>query len=232
MLSKKQNYAMLNKNVKIRRFIMKVIKIVNEKFGQNNYLIVNNETAILIDASANVGQIEENLKMYRPKPKLQAIFLTHEHFDHIAELDNLLKRYECNAYIHDSGKECLYKESENLSTLDSPFKIKTKRNVKTFKDSEEIIIGDIVVKCFHTPGHSKGSSCFVIEGNMFTGDTVFKCDVGRTDLFGGDEKVQKISLSRVLNELGQDITYFYSGHGLMFDREDLEYNLNRHLGDN
>ena len=82
---------------------MKIIKIVAEKYGQNTYLIVNGEDAILIDASANVSQVEEHLKMYNPKPKLQAIFLTHEHFDHIAELDNLLKKYECEAYIHKSG---------------------------------------------------------------------------------------------------------------------------------
>lgn len=212
---------------------MKVIKIVAEKYGQNTYLIVNGEDAILIDASANVSQVEENLKMYNPKPKLQAIFLTHEHFDHIAELDNLLKKYECEAYIHKSGKECLYKESQNLSTLDNiPFKIKAKRPVKTFKDMQEITIGNINVRCYHTPGHSLGSSCFVIDNNMFVGDTVFKVDIGRTDLYGGDSNIQKISLERLLNDLSQDIEYFYPGHSLMFDREDLEYNLNRILGDN
>ena len=69
---------------------MKIIKIINEKYAQNNYLITSGQDAILIDASANVTQIEENLKLSMSKPVLGAIFLTHEHFDHIAELDNFL----------------------------------------------------------------------------------------------------------------------------------------------
>jgi len=211
---------------------MKIIKILNEKHGENNYLIVNGENAILIDASAYVSQVEESLKMYSPKPKLNAIFLTHEHFDHIAELDNLVKKFNCPVYIHENGKKCLYKESENLSILDNPFKIIEKKLIKSFKDSDEFSFGNITIKCYHTPGHSMGSSCFVVEDNMFTGDTVFKVDIGRNDLFGGNPEVQKISLNRIRNELINDINNFYPGHGGNFDKNDLEYNLNHYLGEN
>lgn len=211
---------------------MKVIKIVNEKYGQNSYLVISEDTAILIDASANVSQIEEYLKIYNPKPKLKAIFITHEHFDHICELDNLIRKYKCNAYIHVDGKPCLYKEDQNLSVLDMPFKIKTKKEIKTFKDGEEIAIDDIAIKCYHTPGHSNGSSCFVIDHNMFVGDTVFKINIGRTDLYGGDENKERISLVRILNDLSDDIEYFYPGHSLMFDMNDLKYNLSHYLGEN
>ena len=77
---------------------MKIIKIVSEKMGQNNYLVASENTAILIDGSAYVSQIEENLKMLG-KVKLQAIFLTHCHFDHILELDNLIAKYNCPLYL-------------------------------------------------------------------------------------------------------------------------------------
>lgn len=211
---------------------MKVIKIVNQKYGQNSYLVISDDSAILIDANANVGQIEEYLKIYNPRPKLKAIFITHEHYDHIGELDNIIAKYKCNAYIHADGKASLYKEDQNLSVFDDPFKIKTKKEIKTFKDGEELTFDDITIKCYHTPGHSNGSSCFVIGSNMFVGDTVFKINIGRTDLYGGDENKQKISLRRILNDLSHDIIYFYPGHSLMFDREDLKYNLSHYLGEN
>lgn len=211
---------------------MKIIKIVNEKYGQNNFLCVEGSDAILIDASANVSQIEENLKMCGEQPKLLAILLTHEHFDHIAELDNLVAKYSCPVFIHKLGKATLYIEKHNLSTLDRPFKIKTKRGIKTFEDEQEIVIGSFKIKCYHLPGHSMGSSAYVIDKTMFVGDTVFKVDIGRNDMFGGDEIVQKISLSRLLNNLSTDINEYYAGHGANFDNDDLKYNLERFLGDN
>jgi len=67
---------------------------------------------------------------------------------------------------------------------------------------------------------------------MFTGDTVFKVDVGRTDMFSGDSNMQKISLERILNECSIGIKNFYAGHGVNFNDEELKYNLTRILGDN
>ena len=124
-----------------------------------------------------------------------------------------------------AGKAMMKKKQHNNHDM------KNKKNIKTFKDSDEIKIGNILVKCYHTPGHSMGSSCFVIEDNMFVGDSVFRSDVGRTDLFGGDESVQKISLARILNDLSDGINNFYSGHGFNFSKEELVYNLSHFLGE-
>ena len=126
LLSKRDFCVNIHLNNIFRIGFMKIIKIVNEHYGQNNFLCVEGSEAILIDASANVSQIEENLKMCGEKPKLLAILLTHEHFDHIAELDNLVAKYSCPVFIHKLGKANLYDEKHNLSTLDRPFKIKTK----------------------------------------------------------------------------------------------------------
>lgn len=211
---------------------MDIVKIVEQKMGQNSYLIIENEESILIDAGVVVSDVEENLKMFSPKPKIKGILITHCHFDHIRELDNLIKKYECPAYIFKSGKPLLYNENHNLSYLEKPFKIKAKRDIKTFKDSEQISFGEIVIKCYNTPGHSVDSSIFIIGDNMFTGDTVFKIEVGRTDLYSGDELVQEISLRRLRDELSQGVKQFYPGHGPNFDDDDLKYNINRILGEN
>lgn len=210
---------------------MDIIKIVQEKMSQNSYLVVNDEDAILIDAGVYVSAIEENLKMFDTKPKLRAVLLTHCHFDHIKELDNILAKYDCPAYIFKAGKTMLYDEKQNLSIMENPFKIKTKKNIKTFVDGQDLNFGSINVICYNTPGHSVDSSCFVINDNMFTGDTVFKVEVGRCDLYSGDENKQRISLERIKNTLAQGIEHFYAGHGANFTNEELQYNINRVLGE-
>jgi len=211
---------------------MDIIKIVADKLTQNSYLVVEGEDAILIDAGTFVSKIEENLKVFSPKPTLKGVLVTHCHFDHVAELDNILAKYKCPAYIYKAGKTMLYDEKKNLSYLDAvPFKIKAKKDIKTFLDGECLTFGNIEVNCFNTPGHSIDSSCFVIDDNMFTGDTVFKIEVGRTDLYSGDENVQRISLERIRNRLSEGINQFYAGHGANFDNDDLKYNINRILGD-
>ena len=207
---------------------MDIIKIVQEKMSQNTYLIVKDDKdAILIDAGVFVNQIEEHLKMYSPKPKIHAILLTHAHFDHIEELDNIVGKYDCPVYIHKSGKAHLTSEDKNLSYLDKPFKIKTKKGITTFVDGETLTFGDIQVDCYNTPGHSIDSSCYVIGDNMFTGDTIFKVGVGRTDMFSGDEDVQRISLLRLRDELSEGINHFYAGHGANFGADELKYNVER-----
>jgi len=210
---------------------MENLKVFQENMSQNSYVVVCDEDAIIIDAGASVNAINDNLKMFNPRPSIKAIFLTHSHFDHIQQLDQLVSKYKCPVYINKLGKQMLYDEKKNLSYLDTPFKIKEKKNIKTFVDGDIITIGNIEVKCFNTPGHSIDSSCFVIEDNMFTGDTIFKIEVGRTDMYSGDEFAQKITLERILNVLSEDVKHFYPGHGPNFDIDDLKYNIERILGD-
>ncbi len=213
---------------------MDIIKIISEKnkekLSQNNYLVVSGKDAIMIDASASVKATKENLALYGGV-KLHAIFLTHCHFDHIAELDDLIAHYNCPVYIHKNGKHSLYKVEENLSFLDEPFTIKNRKNIKTFVDGDEMDFGEIHIKCYLTEGHSHDSSCFIVGDNMFTGDTVFKVCVGRTDMFGGNEFVQKISLKRIRDDLSNGVNNYYSGHGANFDYEGMKYIIDSVVGD-
>jgi len=210
---------------------MNIIKIISEKLTQNNYLITNENDAILIDGSAEISQVEENLKVFNPKPKLRAVFLTHEHFDHILKVDNLIEKYHCDVYIHEFGRDALYNTEKNMSIIvDVPFRINSENKVKTFVDGEEFDFGNIHIKCLHTPGHSKGSSCFIIDDNMFTGDTIFKMGVGRTDMFGGSEETLRASLNKIISNF-ENVNTFYSGHGSNASRQEIEYNLSHVLGE-
>lgn len=210
---------------------MKVIKIVSKNLGQNSYLLVEGKDAVLIDAGVFVRDVEDHLKLCSEKPTVRAVLLTHEHFDHISELDNILNKYSCPAYIHEGGRKCLYNENENMSVMDKPFTIQNKKDVKKFKDGDILQFGEISITCHHTPGHSMGSSCFVVSDNMFTGDTVFKVDFGRCDLFGGDKFIQRVSLEKLRSGIIENIETFYPGHGGNFDKEDMEYNLKHYFGE-
>ena len=211
---------------------MEIIKMVESKMGQNTYLVVEGHDAILIDCGVGVDVIEENLKVYSPKPKIKGVFLTHCHFDHIGTLNDVMEKYKCLAYIAKSGKEMLYDPNKNLSNMDTPFVIKSKREVKTFGDMDTVSVGESLnVKCYITPGHSIDSSCFEIENSLFTGDTLFKVDVGRTDLYSGDSNMLTISLERMLGDFEERIDCFYPGHGANFNSSEMKYNIGRILGE-
>ena len=211
---------------------MDIVKIVEEKMGQNTYIINDDETAVIIDAGASVEAIEEHINLFEHKPEVKAVLITHAHFDHIRNLDAILKKYDCKVYICKPGKEMLYSKDMNLSYLDEePFVIKAKRDIETFVDGDTLTFGALDFICYNTPGHSIDSSCFAIMDNLFTGDTVFKVGVGRTDMYSGNEDILRISLTRLKDEIAQDIKHFYSGHGANFDKEDFDYNVNRFLGE-
>jgi glyoxylase-like metal-dependent hydrolase (beta-lactamase superfamily II) len=213
---------------------MDIVKIVEEKMGQNTYVIIEEETktAVVIDAGAPIELIEEHLNMFTVRPTVKAVLLTHAHFDHIRNLDEYIKSYDCKAYICSSGKENLYDKDKNLSYLDeNPFVIKNKKNIVSFADGDVLTFGNLDFICYNTPGHSADSSCFAITDNLFTGDTIFKVGVGRTDMFSGNEDVLRISLTRLRDEISQDVNHFYAGHGANFDKDDFEYNVNRAIGE-
>jgi glyoxylase-like metal-dependent hydrolase (beta-lactamase superfamily II) len=74
-----------------------------------------------------------------------------------------------------------------------------------------IRVGNLTIKCLHTPGHTPGSLCFLSEDSLFTGDTLFVDACGRVDMPGGDAKKMWWSLNQVLRGLDDSITV-YPGH--------------------
>lgn len=102
--------------------------------------------------------------------KITKAFLTHTHFDHCNGAGELVEKTDAKVYIH---KE----EASEIPML--------KENVVSTKSGDEIKIGKLNVKFIHTPGHTKGSQCFLIDDNLVSGDTLFINACGRTDLPGG-----------------------------------------------
>lgn len=126
--------------------------------------------------------------------KIVSILLTHAHFDHAQALDELVALTGAEVYLNG----------------DEAGAISKKADVHTTQDGTVIQIGQIKATCIHTPGHTPGSQCFLVDGAVFTGDTLFVDGCGRVDLPGSDPHAMLTSLKR-LAALPPE-TIIYPGH--------------------
>jgi len=189
--------------------IVRIRKFVTGRLDTNCYLVTEGETSLLIDAEVGLDKLAKEIT------RLDAVLITHAHFDHIKNLEKIALKYNCKVYLHELAVDKLTDPSKNLSASfgfckSLEFDIE-KMALEILKGGETLNIGDIKdIKVFSTPGHTNCSLCFQIGENLFTGDTIFKNGVGRTDFKDGDFSSLLRSL-RVLKELRYE--NIYPGHG-------------------
>ncbi len=171
----------------------------------NCYIIKENGHAIVIDP----GDTTPLFKEWLQDVQLDAVILTHTHFDHIGGLQYLYDVYKMPIYVHESEKDFLNNPSLNAS---DSFMTHLVCDVPVIPFTEGLYtIGTFQVKLLHTPGHTIGSSCVQIGDHLFTGDTLFQGSIGRTDLPTGNMAQMMKSLER-LKQL-PDTIKVYPGHG-------------------
>lgn len=176
----------------------------------NSYIIeTSGKNAILIDAPENADYILSQLNKYGLA--LKKILLTHGHFDHIGAVPDLYDKTSCEVYIHECDENMLKGGSENLSH--SFLRVPCKRfdNFTCLKEGDEVTLDDVSLKVIHTPGHTRGSVCYILGDIIFTGDTLFCGSIGRTDFPGSSIKDMIKSLGR-LRDMNGDYTLL-CGHG-------------------
>ncbi|MFP7216626.1 MBL fold metallo-hydrolase [Lactococcus garvieae] len=193
---------------------MKIEKIVSEIAQENAYILSNSAFSLLIDPGSQPEKIIAKLQEIG-KP-LNAILLTHAHFDHIMGLDTLKQAYpNAQVYLHENEKEWLKKPELNASALMLPFPVTCKTNIDEYYvcDTPYNFSG-LKFHVRHTPGHSTGgiSLVFEEEGLVFTGDALFAGAIGRTDLPTGNYAQLLQSIEAELFSLPDDYTV-YPGHG-------------------
>jgi hydroxyacylglutathione hydrolase len=174
------------------------------------YLIGCSETreAAVVDPAWDVPEIlriaeASNLRIKR-------ILLTHGHPDHMNGLEALLEVTDAIVYLHRDEREYMRMAAEHYGIRTDFMNVRS-GNFKCIDDDQEILVGRIPVRFLHTPGHTPGSQCFLVEGNLISGDTLFIDACGRVDLPGGDPEKMWWSLNHRLRALEDDIV-LYPGH--------------------
>ncbi len=153
------------------------------------YLILDwdSKKAAMLDPQSNLGPVLQSLATHGFE--LVAILLTHTHFDHIAGLPELsLLAPQIPVYVHPF----------DLHRIDP--RLNQNLRLTSLQEGQTISIGSLTTQALHTPGHSAGECCYFLSTSppyLFTGDTIFIRDCGRTDLSSGSDTEMFASIQKI-----------------------------------
>ena len=137
--------------------------------------------------------------------RISGALVTHTHPDHVGGhlfgmdipgAEDLLERIPTKVYVHKAEREFLRGFGSDLTQVEA---------------GTELVVGRLTITFIHTPGHTPGSQCFLVDGRLISGDTLFINACGRTDLPGGDPTEMHRSLTQRLARLPDD-TVLLPGH--------------------
>ena len=168
---------------------------------QTNCYIIHDEhskTCCVIDPGYDADTILDKLETLGLT--LEAILLTHGHFDHVGAVKDLAAETQCDVYLHpdDLSMPPMMTAGQLYYT-------------KTYAEGSRLQLAGLDIAVLHTPGHTPGSVCLLTETAIFSGDTLFQGSCGRTDLPGGDWATITKSLKRLAALEGN--FWVFSGHG-------------------
>ena len=176
--------------------------------------------AVIVDPGQRaMGQLRRILDDNHLTPA--AVLLTHGHIDHIWSAQKVSDSYGCPAYIHPEDRFMLSDPIKGFGPriaqiLASTLFSEPRQVVELDSDGEQLALAGMVVRVDHTPGHTRGSVVFRVGADthdvVFTGDTLFRQSVGRTDLPGGSGRDLLGSIMTKLMVLADD-TVVLPGHG-------------------
>lgn len=161
-----------------------------------NYIIVDNHSreAAIIDPAWDLDLILEKLSQLDVKPR--SILLTHSHNDHVNLAQPLAKYFDAKVYMSEAEMKYYGFFIENMHS---------------FGDMDEIRLGRTSITCLVTPGHTAGSTCFLLSGHLFSGDTLFIEGCGICNVPGGSPDDMFMSIRRI-KETVSPLVRVYPGH--------------------
>lgn len=188
---------------------MQIKTMVCGPIDVNTYVISNGTRECIVIDPADARLVNE----YCAKQELRVthVLLTHGHFDHILGVAQL-QREGARVYIHELDAQALHDDRENLS-ISASFGVEPCNADVLVEDGGVITACGLTIDVMHTPGHSRGGVCYMIaqERVIFTGDTLFRLSVGRSDLPGGSARTLNESICSKLLTLTGDYK-LYPGH--------------------
>ena len=179
---------------------MKMHTVALGDYQTNCYFIwgEESETCVVIDPGFEPERVLDQAQSLGKR--IEAILLTHGHFDHTGGVKTLVADTDCAVYV------C----PEDLS-LPPQLTAGSLYYTHTYGEGDVLKLAGLTIRVMQTPGHTAGSVCLTVEDAMFSGDTLFANSCGRTDLPGGSWAEMKRSLKR-LSQMETDYRV-YPGHG-------------------
>ena len=178
---------------------MRVVNVTAdaEVFTCNAYLVLGERT-VLVDAGTMPGVVDV---IREHTDTLDAVVVTHQHGDHVGELDAVLDAFDADLYAYASHP----------------------RRTHEIDDGDEILVGDATFEVVYTPGHASDHVALVSDTTLFSGDVVVYNDAafsdgsfGRTDMAGQSRRRLVESLAALLDRLPDTVESMYAGHGDVF----------------
>lgn len=191
---------------------MNVITIPTGTMQANCYIVETENSAVIIDP----GFLESNIEKYIAEnpDKVKYILLTHRHFDHINAAVEVRELTGAKIVINQLDEGGLYSDMLSLASMIGGVYGKADPDAHAdiyVSEGDTVTVGDMVFTVMQTPGHTEGGVCYFNDEVIFSGDTLFKGSIGRTDFPSSSNSDMRKSLDRLC--LLPDEMVVYPGHG-------------------
>lgn len=169
---------------------MEIKRLVLSDLGTNCYIVFAGESAVVIDPADDPEYIINCVEKEGAKPEW--VLLTHGHFDHTGGAAYIREKCGAKVYIHENDNEMLTDSVKALAFFTPERGFEPCEADEFVHDGDAIELGGLTFKVLHTPGHTEGSVCYLLTDPdtganiMFSGDTLFRDSIGRSDTYSGN----------------------------------------------
>ncbi len=185
---------------------MEITLFHTSELATDTYVAINGDRAFVVDPGGSADEIMRFVESHGAK--VEAVLLTHGHYDHIfgvaplQEQGALVIMHKDDVHLVKSFKNLAFWFNKKVPPFTPDI---------TLSGGETLNVAGLDVKVLHTPGHTAGGVCYVVGDCIFSGDTLFELSYGRTDFYTGSFAQLKNSIVNKLFRLEGDYKV-YPGH--------------------